>query len=646
MKFPILKEEYNKVTTLDGTKSYVYTLTPSDLEQFSYPQAVDLKRKFSNFYKTIEENDFFKIYSISDKIYLNTNRDEIEVPGYVIDKLETPLNVLFGENDIFSAINFNKFDNTFKLNDEYVYLVNLYDFPRNNIKLSFLQNFDCDYYISFKRVSHLQSKLLLDRKRREHNPNRGKEMQDVENDKAYDDTEGLLDEIINGNETLFRIEAWIILKNESKKKLNQTLRELLKALREKNTTGLVESYPLNQKVFNSYIFGTKPLFSIYKKTREHHIQGSYLSNLLPLTKDHVHEQGINFKSISHKDTFLNVYDEKCINYNVLISGTSGGGKSFLINKLVSENLNLGRNVISVEFGYSQEKQLLCKKGLSLSKSFDPLISQDPRFLKELILSVIPKNEITGKEEGIIFDIIQEILDKNDLHSFPHLISLVEDKYPGIKYYFSEILPLLEGKELKESPYIYVDTKDYPERLYPILFTYLAKYVDQMKGDKFFNIDEGWLFLKRNEFFTSTLFRTGRKEKMGTLFSCQNIMDLFSDKENSLGRVIDENTFHKIFFRQPISNYKGLIESEKRKVESLCSEKGVFSEFFYKSQFHNKIMRYFASLSDKEMFHTELDEHRRFIRFFDDRTKYFDGDEIFNQWMNLKYGGTFEENISY
>lgn len=88
-----------------------------------------------------------------------------------------------------------------------------------------------------------------------------------------------------------------------------------------------------------------------------HLESQYLSD----------RKGILFVDRFGAPVVLNMWDSpKINNRNKLIIGDSGGGKSFLLNNIISQSLNFGNHILGLDIGYSYKRNLIFENG----KHFD------------------------------------------------------------------------------------------------------------------------------------------------------------------------------------------------------------------------------------------------------------------------------------
>ena len=94
-------------------------------------------------------------------------------------------------------------------------------------------------------------------------------------------------------------------------------------------------------------FGVAPSFK-----RAHDLCASFLIKLLPLHNEKFHKKGVELNSRDGNPIYLDIFDENAGNFNVSISGSSGGGKSVFAQKLTDHSRAIGRSVVIIDGGLS------------------------------------------------------------------------------------------------------------------------------------------------------------------------------------------------------------------------------------------------------------------------------------------------------
>ena len=469
--------------------------------------------------------------------------------------------------------------------------------------LSFLQDFE-NYLLNFEKVEKEKAKNHLDLARRQNHAALFSNIKDIEGVEGHRENEDLLERLIKGEEAIFKLECWIIVhacKND-KEDLTNKIKKTKSALKSIGVTPIVETLGLRYAYENLISEKNSPFIL------SHLVNSTYLLNFLPLQRCSLHREGIEFKSTRDESIFFDLFNPDSLNFNALISGASGSGKSFLANKIIHEQIDRDTKTIIIDRGGSFEGLSFFHEGLNHQGSFDPLISFEPQYIFELIKSVIPKGDLSKRDLGELLEFIKSRR-WEDCESFKDVLEVIFKEYNELKFYFSDILEYLTDTKYPETNLLYVDLEDYPEAILPILIVYLIKRLDLTKGRKLLILDECHYLLENNASFIEKNFRELRKKNGGVIALTQNFEDFSHSK---IGRVIANNSFYKFFFKQNLHQSEWLDSFDLSRISFLKGEKGVFSEFYLKSFTNFKIIRFNASKLEKKLFSSTYEEKRDFF----------------------------------
>lgn len=621
MKFPLFSMDGNQLTSLKGEVSSFFKLDLPDSEQMDSDSLVSFCSGVKQSLCNIGSDDFFKVYSIAGEVFLNTSSDveafgDIETVGQ-----EDPINVLF-KKGLNSTIDF--LDDYIVCNGEYIKFVSVKRFPLE-IDFSEFQDIS-DYILNFRKIDNLEAKAKLNLKRRLHFGQLFQNIKNIESENAYQEAEDLLEDITNYQESLFEVELYFLVKEETKAKVDLKTNEVISSLKEIDCECRIESIAL-ASIFNGLIPGVRPIF-----LRKHLCPASFLVNLLPLKRDRIQNSGVTFTSRREKEVFLNIFDSSSHNYNCLITGSSGQGKSVLANKLLLEEVEAGASGVVLDLGNSFRKTVEFLDGNILSEQFNPMAFNDPVYLKEFILSFIDQ-PWDQREQGSLIRSIKELSRKAD--TFRDLISSLESNFSGIGLYFEELWDFFSNEKEELSGLIYCDLSKYPERLKRPLIIYLIECFKNQKGKRVFIFDECWNLLENNASYIAECFRTFRKHNASAIAISQNIDDF---SETDLGKVIIQNTFYKLLFRQTVSNRVFLTTYEKELVSDVRSKKRKYSEFLILSEEIRKIVRYRPTPLEYELFTSDKSDVESFNKYYDDIGRFFGFNRAINNYVEAKYVG--------
>ena len=639
-------------------KSKFYKLIPIDLEQMSVDSVsnflndirvslnqllvkkdeVDFKKtnKLNNllgFGQTSKSDDiyFYKIYSLSEVIYLETNfEEELRLPNIqLVEILEIgSLNQLIIDDDTANSDAILGEDFV-SINGKYIRLINLYEFSKNLMPASLMDY--GDYCIFFKKLDPLISKRRVNTQRKLHHSNLYSNIRNLESEASFVEAEKITEAMMDGTENLFDVEGWFILKADTQVELNQKTKELIGFLKQAEFTPYIEAEGLYE-LFPSILFGVPPLFK-----RTHQTPSSYLINMHPLKHDVIHKSGIEFLSSRGNPLYFNLFDESALNFNLLISGQSGAGKSMIAQKILVEELESGASVVVLDLGNSFKKTAQYYGAESLSLSFNPMQFKSPHYLKELIISVIPDQELSAKLEGKIYSIIHENIE--EIATFKELIQKISNEIPDFELYFSELWDFFDNCDRNLSKFTYVDTSLYPDKIKAPLIIFLIEAFKNLSGKRIFVFDEVWDFLSNNAEYIAECFRTFRKSGASAIAISQGLDD-FSATE--MGKVIAKLSTTKILFQQSAEVSSELDSFDIEKIKMLSTKRKVYSEFFIKTELHRKTARFYPVPKEYELFTSYHKDRELFDRFHDHYAEFFPFYDIVDRYVDFKYfnGGLY------
>ncbi|MDO9181939.1 MAG: hypothetical protein Q7U04_06005 [Bacteriovorax sp.] len=633
-------------------KSKVYKLIPTDVEQMSIDgvsnflndlrvslnqllvkkDEVDFKKTnkitdLLGFSQTSTSNDnyFYKFYSLGEVIYLETNFEEdlsfpniqlVAIPNagvvnqQIIDDDTANCDAILGEDFV-------------NINGKYIRLINLYEFSKKLMPSALM--YYGDSCVFFRKLDPLISKRRVNTQRKLHHSNLYSNIRNIESEASFVEAEKITEAMMEGTENLFEVEAWFILKADTQIELNQKTKELVGFLKQAEFTPYIEAEGLYE-LFPSILFGMPPKFK-----RSHQTPSTFLVNMLPLKHDVIHQEGIEFLSSRGNPLYFNLFDESALNFNVLISGQSGAGKSMIAQKILVDELASDASAVVLDLGNSFKKTAQYYGGESLSLSFNPLQFKSPHYLKELIISVIPAEELSAKMEGKIFSLIQENLES--VATFKDLILKISAQIPDFELYFSELWDYFDSVERNLSKFTYVDTSLYPDKIKAPLIIFLIEAFKALSGKRIFVFDEVWDFLSNNAEYIAECFRTFRKSGASAIAISQGLDD-FSATE--MGKVIAKLSTTKILFQQSAEESSELDSFDLEKIKALSTKRKVYSEFYIKTELHRKSARFYPEPLEYELFTSYHKDRELFDRFYAHYADFFPFFDIVDRYVDFKY----------
>ncbi|PIP91625.1 MAG: hypothetical protein COW79_00030 [Bdellovibrionales bacterium CG22_combo_CG10-13_8_21_14_all_38_13] len=613
---PLFSANGHELISMNGKKSCFYQIIPSDMEgmaEFSKESIFnDLEKNL------VGTEGEFKLYWLNGKLYLNAFSDMDISHGQIVP-CDKPLEVFWEAH----AREIHFYDNYLTCGDQFIKVLALSDFPST---LNLLDTLKWpDFVIMARKLEKTQAKNKINLKRKLHYSSLFKGMRDVESENAYNEAENMLDRITTGECALFQVEIFIVIKGKTKKKLDQNAKEAIEYFKGVDSKLIQEEKGLSH-FYQALIPGVPSSFK-----RSELCPSDYLSELIPFHQDYVHETGMKLNARSGNPLLWDIFHPSAINYNVLITGTTGQGKSMMTNKLLTSARNEGHKAVILDLGNSFYKTSRFHNGVVLSQKFNPLQFTNPRYLKEFVLSVIDE-KLSKKDEGKLFEVISQISEK-DISSFPDFLSHLDREFEGISYYFSEIKDYFTDDKSELNDLTYCDFSNYPDAMKAPLIIYLIEYFKNLKGKKLFIFDECWHLLSRNADYIAECFRTFRKHQASAIAISQNLDD-FSITQ--LGRVIIQNTYWKALFRQSLSPTEFVDSDAIELLAGIKSKKGAYSEFLLLSESIKKPMRFYPSHLEYELFTSDGEDNRKIYSYLEANENYLSFNDCLINFTKIKH----------
>ncbi|PIT99306.1 MAG: hypothetical protein COT74_09890 [Bdellovibrionales bacterium CG10_big_fil_rev_8_21_14_0_10_45_34] len=343
---------------------------------------------------------------------------------------------------------------------------------------------------------------------------------------------------------------------------------------------------------------------------------------------------VTFHTRSGSIYSIDPIDPAVANYNWLVSGTSGAGKSFFVNSLIAQSMSLNPNIFIVDIGGSYNKLTKFLGGKVMGFDIDTGFQMGPFFLAK---SDNSKEETIRRQH--IFQIFLEMIRFDGKSSSVEIRHLLWEK----------LTDLFEMKELPRRPISYlIDELSGPrseeEKKLAMLLepwgkgSFFAQFLDtdasipldqdimtfDLKGLTEFEdlarvvqlivcatvwarvrdtkrqrfswlvLDEvAFSLLKTQSMFVDELVSTLRKYYSGVIIIVQDLEKVTS---NLAGSSILQNTHSKAILQQRgdprnYSQILSLTEVDQMAIDSLQREKGSFSEIYLMRDHDRTILRY-------------------------------------------------------
>ncbi len=640
MQFPITKIENEKVFIQDKI-TYFHRTKSVDLEHLSLEGMENIFEGVKNSLNYLKNNDeglskltlskdsnyFYKFYSLGGQSFLSTDDSSCEFQGHKNIISPDPVSAVFSENDFWGAVEFEK--DHFVLNGTFWRFINLYEVPG---KISFQQLGGIgDYFLCFRKYPVEEAKKLSGRVRNINQLTSDQSyIRNIASESAFRDSEGILEKLIHGEENLFDFCLWFVIRQDTKEALDHETRRILSMISRIDGKGLMETVALST-ILESYVPGVTPDFK-----RSHFGTSSYLSCMIPFTTNEIHPDGVEFHAIDGSSVFIDIFNPyAALNFNGLITGKSGSGKSVVAQKILLDSLHKGVKGLILDKGQSFRKLTLYTGGNIFSEKFNPLQFNNPHYLKAFLMSLVPENEFSIKDQGRMFALIKDYLLKNENHTFSGLIFYLSQSFKGIEHYFNELWDFVTDSKVHITDITYVDTALYPKQIIAPLIIYLIEYFKNIEGKKIFLFDECWEYLEKNSDYIEECFRTFRKHNASAIAITQDVGDFLSN-QSKVGQVIYNNTNHKFFFYQDTTSTNLISEEDSERIKSLRSVHGSHSEFFYKDDSVRKTVRYYATPTEYELFTTKKEDNLKLEKYDSVYGDFMDFKTLMDRWVDFKY----------
>lgn len=474
-----------------------------------------------------------------------------------------------------------------------------------------------------KELSQLQTKRRMAHSM---SMSHGGRATDLESEAQLNATEELLREIINTGQKILYTQIALLLRADTSDELELKTRAVLSKFRELNgAEGIVET------VSSLPAWKTLLPCGTTKMLRPKRIKTDNMSDFLPVYQDFSGE-GIApiclFRNRAGGLVSFDPFDSRLPNYNSLVTGSSGAGKSFLNNLVLLQYMTQNPMVYIIDIGGSYRK--LCEflggqyveisppKDEGYVSGINPLLLPEgekkptPQKLKFLLAMLenilvdqdgdrLPKLQKSLLEEALIhvYERTPETPTLSDLAKLliesqeQELKSFAKMLYPwtGDRPY-GRMLDRKSGLDLNSDVVVF-DLKGlsaYPD-LQSVMILIITDYIlgkVEAKGvtqsrRKQILMDECWELLKSqaSSSFMEYCVRTLRKTGSGITFITQGLDEIVA---SPIGGALLANTANKFILLQrgdlePIRKLLKLNDQEMALIGSLRQQKGAFSEAF-------------------------------------------------------------------
>jgi len=474
-----------------------------------------------------------------------------------------------------------------------------------------------------------------------------KNVSDIENESKLGSSQAILEEVIDGNEKIISMDFNVLVYSQDLSELDQKCDEILRAFQKMgHSEGVVETLA-SLNAFESCIPGMNKPF------RSKLMKSSNASHLFPLYEEWRGSKNpvCLLPNRSNALTSFDPFDENLPNWNGLVFGSSGGGKSFLLLQLMLQFYakNPRPRVVWIDNGASS-------KGLleSLDGEFIDLDIKSDIRLNVFDLDEGEKTPSVSKVK-LILGVLENILKEDDRVSLPKkdkamlekaiidVYQSVDDRTPRLGD-LKDLLVEHSEKEMRDYAQILfswtgdtafgkildaetnlklskdlttIETKnlgDFPEleNILLLIFTDFIKREASRNLDipYLLIVDEAWKMFQTESglSFIKEAYRTMRKYNAGIVCISQTYSDFLSDPK--IKDALYPNTSYLYVLKQQVDDWSkfadclGFNEAEVQLVKSLSIVKGEFSEVFIRQNTNSTVLRvvpdrlsYWISTSD-------------------------------------------------
>lgn len=469
---------------------------------------------------------------------------------------------------------------------------------------------------------------------------RGNQATDLESESKLSSTEELIRELLNSGQRIYAVQMSIILKEaygtDGKRSLERKTREIISRFRGLNGAEGLEESVGSWKIFK----GDLPLAPLALQ-RARKMKTNNLADFLPVygPREGDSDPVVIFRNRLDGLISYNPFDSKLPNYNSLVTGSSGAGKSFLNNCILLQEFARNLRVFIIDIGGSYRKLTHALDGQYLEVNLSDEYRINPFDLPD------PKSEPSNQKIKSLLAVCESMVTEGNHEKLPKLdrvllekaiIDLYEEKRKAGKIPFlSDLANKLEKsdepslKNISKMLYMWTGNRPYGRLLdgegslktnsqictfdlkglssYPdlqsVMIIILTDFIlNQVESDKEHKkriiLDEAWQLLQSPAAasFMEYCARTLRKTGSGITFITQGVEEIVS---SPIGSAILNNTASKFVMLQR-GNSKILQEAlklnsqELELISSLQQQKGEYSEGFMIEGDDRQVIRVFPS----------------------------------------------------
>lgn len=445
------------------------------------------------------------------------------------------------------------------------------------------------------------------------------------------DAKNLRREIQINNEEIFKINFQITFFHKDLENLFTLVKDFQNRLYSKQIISNISNF----RHLDFYLNSLPYINQNNKKKTSSYITTSSLANIFPFyTKNILDRNGIVIGSTKYENKLciLDIFDEKYLNSNMCIFGSSGAGKSFFIKLFIlkqyisgkrqvvfdpegeygnilqnlgavylfsNNNLTNYKNILDIdEIDVQNDKANFLSNKINqvltlITRLLETTSQAEEEKIKKAIYDSYLKFNITEDIESIYKKSTDEnlylnktIIDKNE---FPTLFDIYEQiKSQNLKKKFKDLI-LNKLKCFSKTTniddnisLIGIDLKSYDNKTSAILIRYfIERELKNMEENNYKNptiiyIDEVWKYLKSSlkeniSDLVFLMYKTIRKKNASMILITQEMSDLFLGENFDYAKSILNNSEFKMFFKMSYSDvelFKNIGEIEEEDIHNI------------------------------------------------------------------------------
>lgn len=476
-------------------------------------------------------------------------------------------------------------------------------------------------------------------------------MSDLESESKLHSTEELMRELLETGQRIYDVQLMIVLRVEAslegKKVLQYQVREVLSRFQ-----SLQGAEGLEETVGAWKVLKTNLPLAPLALERSRKMKTDNLVDFLPMYGPRTGDEKpvVLFKNRMNGLVKYNPFDSTLPNFNVLVTGSSGAGKSFLNNYLLFQELSQPKNpmrVFILDIGGSYRKITQVLNGEYLELSLDQGYRLNPFFLEDSSKGPSPQKvksllaileAMVSEENGFKISKLERALLEKAILEVYHECSPRSPQLKDLRDYLAK-QPEPSLQAISKMLYLWTEDRAYGKVLdcpdffktnaqvctfdlkglssHPdlqkvmilILTDFILGQIEQDKNNqKRIILDEAWSLLKSEPAaqFMEYCVRTLRKSGAGITFITQGIEEI---SQSSIGSAILNNTATKFILlqRSDTDFLKKTLKLNNREVSlihTLEQKKGQYAEAFLIENDEKQIVRisptpleYWLSTSD-------------------------------------------------